>query len=102
MYNVVASSRFKKDLKLAIKRGLDISLLDEIVTTLQKGEPLPAKNKDHALTGNYAGCRECHIQPDWLLIYEISNKEVTKKLKAYASPVSSSAFLSTTIKKGLK
>lgn len=52
MYNVVASSRFKKDLKLAIKRGLDISLLDEIVTTLQKGEPLPAKNKDHALVGN--------------------------------------------------
>ena len=45
MYNVVASSRFKKDLKLAIKRGLDISLLDEIVTTLQKGEPLPAKTK---------------------------------------------------------
>ena len=76
MYNVVASSRFKKDLKLAIKRGLNISLLDEIVTTLQKGEPLPAKNKDHPLVGNYAGCRECHIQPDWLLIYEISNEEL--------------------------
>ena len=76
MYNVVASSRFKKDLKLAIKRGLNISLLDEIVTTLQKGEPLPAKNKDHALVGNYAGCRKCHIQPDWLLIYEISNNEL--------------------------
>jgi mRNA interferase YafQ len=64
MYDVVASSRFKKDLKLAIKRGLDISLLDEVVTTLQKGESLPAKNKDHALTGNYTGCREYHIQPD--------------------------------------
>ena len=51
MYNVVASSRFKKDLKLA-------------------------KNKDYALVGNYAGCRECHIQPDWLLIYEISNNEL--------------------------
>ena len=73
MYDVVASSRFKKDLKLAIKRGLDISLLDEIVTTLQKGESLPAKNKDHALTGNYTGCRECHIQPDWLLIYTKQN-----------------------------
>lgn len=76
MYDVVASSRFKKDLKLAIKRGLDISLLDAVVTTLQKGESLPAKNKDHALTGNYTGCRECHIQPDWLLIYEISDKEL--------------------------
>lgn len=43
---------------------------------LQNGIPLPAKNKDHALTGNYSGCRECHIQPDWLLIYEISNKEL--------------------------
>ena len=71
MYDVVASSRFKKDLKLAIKRGLDISLLNEVVTTLQKGESLPAKNKDHALTGNYTGCRECHIQPDWLLVYQI-------------------------------
>ena len=70
------SSRFKKDLKLAIKRGLDISLLDEIVTTLQNGKVLPEKNRDHALTGNYVGCRECHIQPDWLLIYEISNKEL--------------------------
>ena len=76
MYDVVASSRFKKDLKLAIKRGLDISLLDAVVTTLQKGESLPAKNKDHALTGNYTGCRECHIQLDWLLIYEISDKEL--------------------------
>lgn len=73
MYDVVASSRFKKDLKLAVKRGLDISLLNEVVTTLQKGESLPAKNKDHALTGNYTGCRECHIQPDWLLIYTKQN-----------------------------
>ena len=65
-----------QDLKLAIKRGLDISLLDEVVTTLQKGESLPAKTKNHALTGNYTGCRECHIQPDWLLIYEISGEEL--------------------------
>ena len=76
MYEVVATNRFKKDLKLAIKRGLDISLLDEIVTTLQNGKVLPEKNRDHAFTGNYVGCRECHIQPDWLLIYEISNKEL--------------------------
>lgn len=76
MYEIVASTKFKKDLKFAIKRGLDISLLNEIVVMLQNGIPLPAKNKDHALTGNYSGCRECHIQPDWLLIYEISNKEL--------------------------
>ena len=76
MYEIVASTKFKKDLKLAIKRGLDISLLNKIVVMLQNGIPLPAKNKDHALTGNYSGCRECHIQPDWLLIYEISNKEL--------------------------
>lgn len=76
MYEIVASTKFKKDLKLAIKRGLDISLLNEIVVMLQNGIPLPAKNKDHALTGNYSGCRECHIQPDWLLIYEISSKEL--------------------------
>lgn len=76
MYEIVASTKFKKDLKLAIKQGLDISLLNEIVVMLQNGIPLPAKNKDHALTGNYSGCRECHIQPEWLLIYEISNKEL--------------------------
>ena len=75
-YIIKPTNQFKKDLKLAIKRGLDISLLNEIVVMLQNGIPLPAKNKDHALTGNYSGCRECHIQPDWLLIYEISNKEL--------------------------
>jgi addiction module toxin, relE/stbE family len=73
MYNIIQSSKFKKDLKAAIKRGYNISLLDEVVTTLAKGENLPPKNKDHFLSGNYNGCRECHIQPDWLLIYKIDN-----------------------------
>lgn len=73
MYNIVQSSKFKKDLKIAIKRGYNISLLDEVVTTLAKGENLPLKNKDHLLSGDYKGCRECHIQPDWLLIYKIDN-----------------------------
>ncbi len=76
MYNIVASTKFKKDLKLAIRRGYNISLLTEVVDKLSKGEPLPEKNKDHLLFGNYSGCRECHITPDWLLIYEISNKEL--------------------------
>lgn len=73
MYNIIQSSKFKKDLKTAIKRGYNISLLDEVVTALTKGETLPSKNKDHLLSGDYKGCRECHIQPDWLLIYKIDN-----------------------------
>lgn len=62
---------FKKDLKKAIKRGCDMNLLADVVDKLQKGEPLPEKNKDHALLGSWKGHRECHITPDWLLIYRI-------------------------------
>ncbi len=76
MYNIVPSTKFKKDLKVAIKRGYDMRLLDEVVSKLAKGETLPDKNKDHALVGNFAGCRECHITPDWLLIYEIDDGEL--------------------------
>ena len=71
MLKILPSTAFKKDLKTIVKRGLDTDLLDEVVTKLSKGELLPAKNKDHALSGDYAGCRECHIKPDWLLIYQI-------------------------------
>ena len=67
---------FKKDYKRAIKRGYDIKLIEEIIQKLAKGEQLPEKNKDHPLSGNYSGCRECHITPDWLLIYEIDNGEL--------------------------
>ena len=56
-----------------MKRRLAMELLDEIIATLAMGEPLPEKNKDHALTGNWAGHRECHILPDWLLIYRIED-----------------------------
>lgn len=69
MYEVVLSNRFRKDLKLAAKRGCDLALLNDIVDRLARGETLPAKNRDHNLTGDYIGFRECHIQPDWLLIY---------------------------------
>ena len=70
-YQIEQTSIFRKDLKKAKKRGLDLSLLDEVVTAIQNGETLPEKNKDHALTGNWIGHRECHIQPDWLLVYRI-------------------------------
>lgn len=76
MYNIVATTRFKKDLKAVIKRGYDTRLLEQVVSLLASGEELPEKNRDHALAGNYAGCRECHITPDWLLIYEIDNGEL--------------------------
>lgn len=76
MYNIVSSKKFKKDLKVAIKRGYDMRLLDEVVSKLANGETLPDKNRDHSLVGNFAGCRECHITPDWLLIYEIDDGEL--------------------------
>lgn len=75
-YRIVQTGKFKKDLKVAIKRGYDIGLLEIVVDTLAAGEELPAKYKDHGLIGNYKGCRECHITPDWLLIYELSDGEL--------------------------
>ncbi len=72
-YIVKLTSQFKKDYKLAMKRGLKIELLEDVVSALAMGKPLPEKNKDHALSGNWAGHRECHILPDWLLIYRIEN-----------------------------
>lgn len=71
--SIVPTTAFKKDYKLAIKRGLNIKLLEDIVTSLAMGETLPEKNKDHPLSGNWAKYRECHILPDWLLIYRIED-----------------------------
>ena len=76
MYKIAASTRFKKDLRLAIKRGYNISLLDGVVTKLASGETLDERYQDHPLKGEYQGCRECHVTPDWLLIYEIENGEL--------------------------
>lgn len=73
MYKIVPTSRFKKDLKTLIKRGYDTRLMDDIVTKLSNGEALAPKHRDHPLSGNYIGKRECHITPDWLLIYEHDN-----------------------------
>lgn len=76
IYKVKPTSKFQKDLKRAQKRGYDISLLSDIIKKLANGEQLTEKNRDHSLSGDYAGCRECHITPDWLLIYEISNGDL--------------------------
>ena len=76
MYIIKPTNKFQKDLKRAEKRGYDISLIADIIRKLANGEKLPEKNKDHALIGEYAGCRECHITPDWLLIYEVIDTEL--------------------------
>lgn len=62
--DIIWTTQFKKDYKLAMKRNLDIGLLDNVIRILSRGEELPEKNKDHALTGNFVGFRECHIKPD--------------------------------------
>ncbi len=71
--DIVWTSQFKKDYKLSIKRGLNINLMDDVIRALSQGEILADKYKDHALTGNWNGHRECHIQPDWLLIYRVDD-----------------------------
>lgn len=69
MYTVKFTSDYKKSFKKIKKRGLDTSLLDEVIDKLRKGKKLEAKYQEHILTGNYKGFYECHIKPDWLLIY---------------------------------
>lgn len=70
-YDVSWTGQFKKDYNLARKRNLNIELLDETIRKLARGEELPKENRDHALSGNWLGYRECHIQSDWLLIYRV-------------------------------
>ena len=70
-YEIKFSGQFKKDLKLAKKQGKNLDKLFDVVERLANGEVLEAKYRDHDLSGDYKGCRECHIDPDWLLIYEI-------------------------------
>jgi len=72
-YEILATNRFKKDLRTAIRRGYDIQLLQEVVSLLANGNPLPDQHRDHLLSGNWVGFRECHIAPDWLLIYRIDS-----------------------------
>ena len=72
-YIVKPTSKFRKDYKLAVKRGLKTDLLKAVVTDLAMGKELSDKHRDHALTGNWIGHRECHILPDWLLVYRIED-----------------------------
>jgi mRNA interferase YafQ len=73
MYKLRPSTRFSGDVKRLKKRGYDMNRLNAVLETLSSGGTLPEKNRDHALTGSFKGCRECHIAPDWLLIYEIDD-----------------------------
>lgn len=73
MCSIQFTNQFKKDLKLAKKQGKDLDKLFEVINILADEEKLDTKFKDHDLSGNYKGTRECHIEPDWLLIYEIDN-----------------------------
>ncbi len=75
-YEIRPTTKFQKDLKRAQRRGYDISLLTDVIKMLAAGEALPAKYKDHNLSGDYAGCRECHITSDWLLIYEVAEESL--------------------------
>lgn len=72
-YDIVYTKSFKKGYKKALKRGYDLNLIDEVIEKLASGIELDAKYLDHALIGNRAGTRECHIQNDWLLIYKIDD-----------------------------
>ena len=69
VYELIKTSRFKAGVKLARKRGLDISLLEDVIEKLRLDQPLEAKHRNHELTGNFKGVWECHVQPDWLLLY---------------------------------
>ncbi len=76
-YNVITGKRFDKSLKRCVKRGLDLSKLTAVITLLAKNGKLPPIYRPHRLSSVYAGCWECHIQPDWLLIWEQNDIELT-------------------------
>lgn len=76
MLRIVLSNHFKKDLKLIQKRGYDIALLDKVVNLLALRKKLPDFYKDHKLIGKYEGYRECHIAPDWLLVYKVNASDL--------------------------
>lgn len=78
---IVWTSRFKKDYKLAVKRGLNIELLDNTIRMLTSGQKLPREYADHQLSGSMKEYRECHIQPDWLLMYRIEKNILTLVLQ---------------------
>lgn len=84
-YKLIYTTKFKKDYKLSIRRGMPTELLKETITLLQNGQPLPSRMHDHALTGDYIGFRECHILPDWLLLYFVEEDIITLTLSRTGS-----------------
>ena len=72
-YDIQFTTQFKKDLKLAKKQNKDLDKLFSVIEVLSRGETLPPQYRDHDLSGNYKGTRECHVEPDWLLVYEIQD-----------------------------
>ena len=76
MLTIKYQAAFKRDYKRIKKRGYNIRLLEQVIALLAEGQELPASYRDHALTGDYSGCRECHISPDWLLVYEVLQDEL--------------------------
>lgn len=80
MYQIKFTTAYKKSYKLMKKRGYDLSLLDEAVDMLRQGKKLASRYKDHELSGNFRGFRECHIKPDWLLVYLVENDICTLTL----------------------
>ena len=80
MLKVRYTNKFKKDFKIIVKRGYDVTLFENVLEILRAEKPLPGKYCDHALKGEYMGHRECHISPDWLLIYKVENDMITLSL----------------------
>ena len=76
MLELVTTAQFRKDLRRIRKRGYDLAELDEVLKALLREELLPAKHRDHALTGDYMGFRECHVEPDWLLVYAVDKGQL--------------------------
>jgi len=76
MYQIFATTRFKRDLKKCKRQNKNTLKLQQLLNLLSEGEPLPPSNRDHSLTGNFSGHRECHIEPDWLLIYRIDEPDM--------------------------
>ena len=76
MLTISYHTKFRRDFKRIVKRGYDIRLLEKVVGILVSGQPLPPQYRDHDLKGDYPGCRECHITPDWLLVYAADDREL--------------------------
>ena len=89
---IILSSQYKKDIKLARRRNLPEEELNDIVLKLANDVPLPAKNKDHYLQGEFVGCRECHIKPDWLLIYRKTDNNELQILELVRTGTHSDLF----------